>query len=560
GPTVYDFAHIGNARPVIVFDVLYRLLKHVYSGPGTAVDGSRVTYVRNITDVDDKINARALKDHPGLELNEAIRKVTETTAAQFHRDVAALGCLEPTVEPRATDNIAGMVALIQTLLDQGHAYVARGGEGLEVLFDVGSMPDYGGLSKRNLDEQQAGARVAEKDHKRNPGDFVLWKQSDADQPGWDGGFRLPDGEAVTIHGRPGWHIECSAMSERYLWSEIESRLSDNARENPHQFDIHGGGLDLIFPHHENEIAQSRCAFDRPSMAQIWMHNGFLQVEGQKMSKSLGNFVTIHDLLSGTGRRPRAGEVVRLAMLATHYRQPIDFTEEKLEYWWQKLRSWVEIIDNYASDSLKHDLSVGIETISPSIEIVSALEDDLNFQLVITFLDQLQNQSVNNEQAANELARNLIWLGLLRWYRHDAFLRQMTQVKPHLISKYQYAIDDTSALALNFYDWSVDSAIREKSRRQVEDLANERLPGLASDGVRVILGEHFDISLAPIHAQSAFESSRVDTQIALRLTALAAKDFAKADAIRAELLEKGIQLMDYKDPETGGRRTKWEIKR
>ncbi|RVB56374.1 cysteine--tRNA ligase, partial [Mesorhizobium sp. M7A.F.Ca.CA.002.03.2.1] len=274
GPTVYDFAHIGNARPVIVFDVLFRLLRHLYGQ-------THVTYVRNITDVDDKINARALRDFGGeiasgtLSLNEAIRRVTEKTADQFHSDVAVLGCLEPTVEPRATefvepraDGKVDMITLIQSLIERGHAYVAAG----EVLFDTASMPDYGQLSKRNLDEQQAGARVAVDAHKKNPGDFVLWKLSSPEEPGWNS----PWGR-----GRPGWHIECSAMSAAYL-GEV--------------FDIHGGGLDLIFPHHENEIAQSRCAHGTEMMANIWMHNGFLQVEGQKMSKSLGNFYSINELL------------------------------------------------------------------------------------------------------------------------------------------------------------------------------------------------------------------------------------------------------------------------
>ena len=257
GPTVYDFAHIGNARPVIVFDVLFRLLRHLYGA-------EHVTYVRNITDVDDKINARAVRDFPTLPLNEAIRAVTEKTAAQFQSDVKALGCLEPSFEPRATDNIGGMQTLIAELLQNGHAYAAAG----EVLFDTASMPDYGRLSRRPLDENLAGARVAVDAHKKNAADFVLWKQSSAEEPGWDS----PWGR-----GRPGWHIECSAMSERYLGQT---------------FDIHGGGLDLIFPHHENEIAQSRCAHGTEVMANVWMHNGFLQVEGQKMSKSLGNFVTI----------------------------------------------------------------------------------------------------------------------------------------------------------------------------------------------------------------------------------------------------------------------------
>jgi cysteinyl-tRNA synthetase len=306
GPTVYDFAHIGNGRAAIVFDLLFRVLRHVYGA-------DHVTYVRNITDVDDKINARALRDHPRRPLNEAIRKVTETTAAQYQKDVAVLGCLEPTVQPRATENIEEMQRLIGSLIGNGNAYEAGG----EVLFSVESMPDYGQLSGRHLEDNLAGARVAIDQHKRNPADFVLWKLSSAEEPGWDS----PWGR-----GRPGWHIECSAMSERYLGQT---------------FDIHGGGLDLIFPHHENEIAQSRCAHGSHAMANVWMHNGFLQVEGQKMSKSLGNFFTIHQLLETEdfGGRKWPGEVLRLAMLMTHYREPIDFSQRRLEEAMALLDRW-----------------------------------------------------------------------------------------------------------------------------------------------------------------------------------------------------------------------------
>jgi cysteinyl-tRNA synthetase len=315
GPTVYDFAHIGNARPVIVFDVLNRLLRHVYGE-------EHVTYVRNITDVDDKINARALRDFGGdiasgaLSLNEAIRKVTEKTANQFHADVKRLGCRAPDFEPRATEHIDGMIEMAQALIDKGHAYVATGSDGREVLFDVSSMADYGSLSHRKLDEQQAGARIEVKDHKKNPGDFVLWKESAADQPGWAAHFHF-DGQHFDVFGRPGWHIECSVMSAHHLGKE---------------FDIHGGGLDLIFPHHENEIAQSRCSHGTEVMAKVWMHNGFVQVEGRKMSKSEGNFVTINELLDTEkfGGRKWPGEVLRLAMLMTHYREPIDFSVRKLE--------------------------------------------------------------------------------------------------------------------------------------------------------------------------------------------------------------------------------------
>ncbi|TPL99298.1 MULTISPECIES: cysteine--tRNA ligase [unclassified Mesorhizobium] len=383
GPTVYDFAHIGNARPVIVFDVLFRLLRHLYGE-------THVTYVRNITDVDDKINARALRDFGGeisaggLSLNEAIRRVTEKTAGQFHKDVATLGCLEPTVEPRATefvepraDGKADMITLIQSLIKRGHAYVAAG----EVLFDTASMPDYGQLSKRNLDEQQAGARVAVDAHKKNPGDFVLWKLSSPEEPGW----QSPWGR-----GRPGWHIECSAMSAAYL-GEV--------------FDIHGGGLDLIFPHHENEIAQSRCAHGTDVMANIWMHNGFLQVEGQKMSKSLGNFYSINELLETEtfGGRKWPGEVLRLAMLMTHYREPIDFSVRKLEEAENTLRKWKRAADLAPAVGQLPD------------EVVQALSDDLATYAAFQVLTQLAGEAVDfsgdgENAAAASLKGALAFLG------------------------------------------------------------------------------------------------------------------------------------------------------
>lgn len=346
GPTVYDFAHIGNARPVIVFDVLNRLLRHIYGD-------SHVTYARNITDVDDKINARALQDFPNLPLNEAIRNVTEKTANQFHEDIKLLGCAEPDFEPRATEHIDGMIAMIQVLIDKGHAYVASGGNGLEVLFDVKKMPAYGKLSNRKLDEQLAGARVAVESHKRSPGDFVLWKQSSDNEPGWDASY-IEGGETKSIRGRPGWHIECSVMSEHHL-GEI--------------FDIHGGGLDLIFPHHENEIAQSCCAHGTDKMANLWMHNGYLQVEGKKMSKSDGNFITIYDLLHTEkfGGRKWSGEVLRLAMLKTHYREPIDFSVKRLEE--------AEANLNKLYRELEHNWPV--EPSTPSPKVLEQLMDDLH---------------------------------------------------------------------------------------------------------------------------------------------------------------------------------------
>ncbi|MBB3425289.1 cysteinyl-tRNA synthetase [Rhizobium sp. BK312] len=364
GPTVYDFAHIGNARPAIVFDVLFRLLRHVYGE-------SHVTYVRNITDVDDKINARALRDHPGLPLNDAIRLVTEKTERQYREDTTALGCLEPSVQPRATENIAQMIAIIETLIEKGHAYRAAG----EVLFDTKSMADYGQLSKRNLDEQQAGIRVAVDEHKKSPGDFVLWKLSDENEPGW---------ESPWGRGRPGWHIECSAMSGRYLGDV---------------FDIHGGGLDLIFPHHENEIAQSRCAHGTHAMANVWMHNGFVQVEGRKMSKSEGNFVTIHELLQTDklGGRTWPGEVLRLAMLMTHYREPIDFSVKRLEEAERLIAKWP------AAD---------VSGAAPDETVLAALGDDLNTVAAIQALHALAQAANADARLLSVFAASADLLGLL----------------------------------------------------------------------------------------------------------------------------------------------------
>jgi cysteinyl-tRNA synthetase len=374
GPTVYDFAHIGNARPAIVFDVLFRLLRHVYGADA-------VTYVRNLTDLDDKINARALRDFPDLPLNEAIRRVTEKTANQYQADVKALGCLVPSVEPRATefvqprpDGRADMITLILSLIERGHAYEAQG----EVLFDTGSMEDYGQLSKRNLDEQQAGARVEVEAHKKNPGDFVLWKASSAEEPGW---------ESPWGRGRPGWHIECSAMASAYL-GEV--------------FDIHGGGLDLIFPHHENEIAQSRCAHGTEVMANYWMHNGFLQVEGQKMSKSLGNFFTIQELLEteSFGGRKWPGEVLRLAMLMTSYREPIDFSVRKLEEAENTLRKWKRAAD--AAGEAEGEVPASL---------IAALSDDLATSSVFQGMSQLASDAVGgNADAAADLKTTLLFLG------------------------------------------------------------------------------------------------------------------------------------------------------
>jgi cysteinyl-tRNA synthetase len=360
GPTVYDFAHIGNARPVIVFDVLFRLLRHLYGE-------SHVTYVRNITDVDDKINARA------AERGISIRQVTEETCKDFSEDVKALGCLPPTVEPRATEHIAAMKEIIEKLVKAGCAYVAED----HVLFNVSAMPDYGKLSRRSLDEMIAGARVEVAPYKKEPTDFVLWKPSKPGEPAWDSpaGIKTP--------GRPGWHIECSAMAWKHLGET---------------FDIHGGGIDLVFPHHENEIAQSRCAFHTKVMTNYWMHNGFLQVEGEKMAKSAGNFVTIHELL-----KDWPGEVLRLNMLRTHYRQPIDWTVKGLEESSKILDGWYDIIGDETNSSG-----------TPDADFVGALCDDLNTPNALTQLHRIANEirGPASGLAQTELKRTLRASGIL----------------------------------------------------------------------------------------------------------------------------------------------------
>ena len=370
GPTVYDLAHIGNARPIIVFDVLFRLLRHVYGD-------AHVTYARNITDVDDKINARAVERFPDMDPIAAIKKLTTETTAQFHADIAALGVLAPTIEPRATDHIAGMRALCDTLLAKGHAYVAEN----HVLFHVPSMADYGRLSGRSVDDMIAGARVDVAPYKRDPMDFVLWKPSAAGAPAW------PSPCGIAVAGRPGWHIECSAMSEQHLGIE---------------FDIHGGGIDLAFPHHENEVAQSRCAHGTATLASVWMHNGFLQVEGEKMSKSLGNFITINELLASKafGGQPWHGRVLRLAMLTTHYRQPIDWTVDRLVQARATLIEFADLVQG------------ATPAVAPLPEVVAALSDDLNTPSALSIIHGIAKSARRNPATAGELKAALQFLGLL----------------------------------------------------------------------------------------------------------------------------------------------------
>ncbi|TVQ56893.1 MAG: cysteine--tRNA ligase [Rhodobacteraceae bacterium] len=411
GPTVYDRAHIGNARPVVVFDVLFRLLRHVY-GP------EHVTYVRNITDIDDKIMARA------AETGRPIEAITAETARWFEEDMAALGCLPPTHQPRATEHVPGMVAMIGTLIDRGAAYVADG----HVLFEVATFPDYGRLSGRSTEDMIAGARVEVAPYKRDPMDFVLWKPSAPEQPGW---------ESPWGRGRPGWHIECSAMSAALLGGA---------------FDIHGGGADLMFPHHENEIAQSRCADPDHGFAKHWMHNGMVLVDGRKMSKSLGNFLTVADM-----RAQAPGEVLRLALLSTHYRQPLDWTAKLVEDSRKTLDKWRKTCAEPAGGPVPD-------------AVLDALADDLNTPAALAAMHRL---------AAEGDAAGL-----------------------------------GAAMAL----------------------MNLRTPDLSI----------FDLAVEG-------ERERIRELLDARAAARAAKDFAKADAIRAALDAAGVVVMDRP-----GGPTEWEI--
>ncbi|SER20716.1 cysteinyl-tRNA synthetase [Solimonas aquatica] len=348
GPTVYSYAHIGNARPAVVFDVLARLLRRRYP---------QVVYVRNITDIDDKINAAAAKE--GVD----IRVITDRYAAIYHEDMAALGVLPPDHAPRVTEHLPQIIAMIERLIASGHAYEAQG----HVLFHTQSFKDYGQLSGRDEQALMAGARVEVAPYKKHAGDFVLWKPSSADQPGWDS----PWGR-----GRPGWHIECSAMAEALLGETI---------------DIHGGGHDLIFPHHENEIAQSTCAHGGKTFARYWLHNGFLNVDSQKMSKSIGNVLLVHELL-----KQMPGEVIRLVLLTGHYRQPIDWTEEVIGESRKKLDRL------YGALRELGDVAPAAGVRAPA-SFIAALEDDLNTPMALAELFELA-RAANKASDAAEKAR------------------------------------------------------------------------------------------------------------------------------------------------------------
>jgi len=422
GPTVYDRAHIGNARPFIVFDVLFRLLRARYGSDS-------VTYVRNVTDVDDKINARA------AERGVSIRELTETTLAGFREDMASLHVLRPTHEPRATEHIDDMRAMIERLVAEGYAYVAQD----HVLFSVASFPGHGGLCHRSVDEMLAGARVEVAPYKRDPVDFVLWKPSRPGEPSW------PSPAGIEAPGRPGWHIECSAMAAHYLGKT---------------FDIHGGGIDLSFPHHENERSQTCAAFAVPEMAQVWMHNGFLQVEGRKMAKSEGNFITIRDALATA-----SGDAIRLAMLMTHYRQPIDWTARRVEEARALLSTWA-------------DAAAGTEEGEVDEAVEEAMSDDLATPAVVARL--------------SELART----------RSPALARSAAR------------------LGIDLHRVREEAASAAEARRRAVSLDVEAL-------------------------------------VKERLEARAARDFAKADAIRDRLAAEGVVLKDGRDAD-GRPTTTWEV--
>ncbi|HTU55979.1 MAG TPA: cysteine--tRNA ligase [Acetobacteraceae bacterium] len=411
GPTVYDLAHLGNARPVVVFDTLVRLLRLLYP---------RVTYVRNITDVEDKIIARA------AETGEAIADLTARTAREFEEDMAALGALPPDIEPRATLHIAEMIELIGRLIASGHAYLAEGPEGIHVLFAVASFAEYGLLSGRSREDMIAGARVEVAPYKRDPADFLLWKPSEPDQPGW---------ESPWGRGRPGWHIECSAMSWRHLGTD---------------FDIHGGGSDLLFPHHENEIAQSCCAFPGSRFARVWLHNGMLRVNGEKMAKSLGNFFTVRDVLAQA-----PGEAIRLLLLKTHYRAELDFS-------FPALAEARKELDRFYRALARHPVRAD----APIPEgVLAALAEDLNTPGAIAALHPLADAALaGDSEAAAGLAAAGALLGLLG--------------------------ADPAA-------WF----------------------------------------------QSGADAGAIEAAIAERRAARASRDFARADAIRADLADKGILLED-----------------
>jgi cysteinyl-tRNA synthetase len=525
GPTVYDFAHIGNARPVIVFDVLFRLLRHVYGA-------DHVTYVRNITDVEDKINARAAQDYPDLPLNEAIAKVTAATERQFHEDVSALGALPPTHEPRATQYIDTMRVMIERLIARGVAYVAED----HVLFSPNAMdalpwaPRYGTLAHRSLDEMLAGARVDVAPYKRDSMDFVLWKPSKPNEPGW------PSPAGIPAPGRPGWHIECSAMSMATLLEPFGGGLQcDDPSRNI--FDIHGGGIDLVFPHHENEIAQSCCAFESSRMANVWMHNGFLQVEGEKMSKSLGNFITIHELL-----RIYPGDALRLNMLRTHYRQPIDWRKDGVISAIAELRQWAESVVVWFGSLTAFGNDPADAT------VVEALSDDLNTPLALTRLRELYEQALAGETGAR---RRFVASAQLLGFQHLdkpgyfdlGFSGSFFESGPQL----QRGSDSEKRIL----------QLRAATANGMLSVANELRSQIEGDGFRVVIN---DAGVMTVGNKTSGDieaefKAKIEGIIVARSVARAKKDWKESDRLREQASEERVILKDNKDGTTTWERMK-----
>ena len=499
GPTVYDRAHIGNARPVVVFDVLYRLLGHLYGA-------DNVTYVRNITDIDDKIIKAA------EESGEPIADVTGRFTRAFHDDMAALGALPPTHEPRATGFVPQMIEMVEALLTRGHAYEAEG----HVLFHVATMEDYGALSHRNLDDMIAGARVEVAPYKKDPADFVLWKPSTPELPGWDS----PWGR-----GRPGWHLECSVMSEHHLGKT---------------FDIHGGGQDLIFPHHENERAQSLCAHPGEGFARTWVHNAFVIVEGEKMSKSLGNFFTVRELLD----KGWHGEVIRLALLSAHYRKRLDFTEAllgqcktQLDRWYRVLQLREEALESYEYADFERRFEYSLPP-----DVRAPLEDDLNTAEAFKQLNWIADEAYQAERAgkadklidiSGQLRVSGKIFGLLRedpetWFKGDHYIEV-----------------PTAQLTLTGHPPKVEITESEETAEPV---------GVGKTvGVGTAETKDTAFPVTAVKTYGGLRREEIEELIATRTAARMAKDFAAADLIRDELAARGIVLEDKPGGTTDWRR-------
>jgi cysteinyl-tRNA synthetase len=491
--------------------------------------GWNVVQVMNLTDVDDKIIKRAQQQQ------KTIGEVTDPIEKIFHDDRKFLRIEDAEHYPRATAFIPQMISLVERLMANGNAYVAQD----HVLFDVGSMPDYGRLANRSLTEMEAGARVDVAPYKKGPMDFVLWKPSKPGEPAW------PSPAGIAAPGRPGWHIECSAMADRWLWEEpkLKGLLSEAGLKQPHVFDIHGGGIDLVFPHHENEIAQSRCGHGTAAMANYWLHNGFLQVEGEKMSKSLGNFVTIRELLETDkfGGRRWPGEVLRLAMLMTHYRQPINWSVERLREADAVVARMNEITGALPASALLDN---------PSDEVLRLLSDDLNTPAAVAHIQKACSKNTHTDQEAASILADMVAMGLA-----PAF------------EQYRAAIDATASAmrSLSSHQSPVAEMLRTFFRLGTIGRTKRGLLALAGDWKTKF--DSVSKFAAPgilfvdvERALAAIEPDQLNRNISDRLAARKAKDFKEADRIRDELSAMGIQLKDAKDPATGEIVTTWDVKR